>query len=264
MLKKLIKYDLKWLFKIITVFYILGLSLSIIGRLMDLLPDSTFFLILTGIVKGSAIALLVNGIVNSTIRIWVRTVHNIYKDEGYLTNTLPVNIEKIFLSKVISSIIVTLVSFVVLAGGLAILYLNKELIEGIKVYLSLISDSTGVNIGLIIIILLLLLFAELLFIILTGLFGISVGYSFNHKKLLKTFIASFITYALFNALTSIIILISVLFSSELNEFIFGLSGTIQANFLVIFLICSIVVYCLYTIILYFGTRFVLRKGVNLD
>ena len=90
MLRKLIKYDLKWQLKIITIYYLLGFVLSIIGRLFEFFPDSTFFIVLTKIIKGAAISLTITGIINCIIRSWVRITNNLYKDESLLTHTLPV------------------------------------------------------------------------------------------------------------------------------------------------------------------------------
>ena len=47
MLGKLLKYDLKWVYKVVVVFYILSLFFSIIGRALSLIENSIVFSIVT-------------------------------------------------------------------------------------------------------------------------------------------------------------------------------------------------------------------------
>ena len=90
MLGKLLKYDLKWSLKLICIFLGIGLFLAILGRVLELCPDSMFFAILIGIIKGASLSLTITGVFNAVIRSWVRFILNCYKDESYLTNTIPV------------------------------------------------------------------------------------------------------------------------------------------------------------------------------
>ena len=70
--------------------------------------------------------LLVSIFINNVIRIWGRCINNIYKDESYLTHTLPVEKKTIFLSKVLTTIITMFTSFLVIIISLAIACLTKE------------------------------------------------------------------------------------------------------------------------------------------
>ena len=132
MLKKLLHYDLKWCIKVVSVYYILGLIFACIGRLLEFTPDATFWGIITGISKGIGLSLVITGIVNCIIRMWVRMVINMYKDESYLTHTLPINIKTHFLSKFLATIIMVTLSILVLVISLIIMYLNKTNIEFLK------------------------------------------------------------------------------------------------------------------------------------
>ena len=66
MLKNLVKYDFKWVFKNLIIFIGLGLILSIIGRLLDLIDNSLVFKIITGICKGAAISSITIYVTNSS------------------------------------------------------------------------------------------------------------------------------------------------------------------------------------------------------
>ena len=151
MLKKLLKYDLRWLLKIIVIFHGLGLFFAVTGRLIDLLPESLFFTIISAIFKGTSISMVVSSIINTIIRSWVRFTNNLYKDESYLTHTLPIKKETHFLSKVLSSIIVIAISVVVCIISLVIMYLNKNTIEIIKQGLNILSKNLMVFLAVLVV-----------------------------------------------------------------------------------------------------------------
>ena len=125
MLGKLLKYDLKWTYKGVIVFYILSIVFSIIGRLFSEIDNSLIFNVLGQICIGAAVSMVVNVLINNFIRVWVRFIRNCYKDESYLTHTLPVSKKTIFLSKVLSAIITMITSAVIIVVCLAICYYSK-------------------------------------------------------------------------------------------------------------------------------------------
>ena len=104
MLGKLLKYDLKWVYKVVVVFYILAFIFSVIGRGLRLIENSLVFSVVTQIVFGIAISMMVSSLINCLMRLWARFIRNVYKDESYLTHTLPVEKKTIYASKVISAI----------------------------------------------------------------------------------------------------------------------------------------------------------------
>ena len=105
MLKKLIKYDLKWSFKVVSIFLGLGFAFAVLGKLFSLIENSTVFNIISLICNGTALSLIISGLINCIIRSWVRIITNLYKDESYLTHTLPISRETHYLSKIISFMI---------------------------------------------------------------------------------------------------------------------------------------------------------------
>ena len=132
MLKKLLKYDLKWTYKLLVIFYALALIFSCITRLCSLVDNSALFSVLKSISAVFAIAMMVNAIINCIMRSWVRFTKNMYKDESYLTHTLPVSKNKLYLSKVLSAVICMVTSIVVVIACLFICYYSKENISILK------------------------------------------------------------------------------------------------------------------------------------
>ena len=126
MLKKLLKYDLKWCLKIVTIYLAISLVLAVTGKLIDLCPDSIFFKVIGGICKGASISFGVTGLVNAIIRSWVRMINNMYKDESYLTHTIPVSISKIYLSKIISTFVILIMCIITIIISLIIEYLRTH------------------------------------------------------------------------------------------------------------------------------------------
>ena len=116
MLGKLLKYDLKWCFKPLLVFYMLAIFFSIIVRIVESFEQSLIILIIDKVCCGIVIAMLVNILINCFMRNWARFVKNIYKDEAYLTHTLPISKSEIYLSKILTAIITLLTSFVVVVS----------------------------------------------------------------------------------------------------------------------------------------------------
>ena len=91
--------------------------------------------------QGITITLLINILINNILRIWARTIKNFYSDEAYLTHTLPIKKETLFLSKVLTTIITLLTSTLVIVISLLICYYSKENIEILKNILNQINIS---------------------------------------------------------------------------------------------------------------------------
>ena len=113
MLKKLIKYDLKDLFSITWIFYLLTLITSILLFIFNQYELDKKYMYLNGIygVIGLSLIILLILLLGFVIyKIENRFNKNIYSDEGYLTNTLPISQNKLYFSKILSSIIFLLSS----------------------------------------------------------------------------------------------------------------------------------------------------------
>ena len=103
MLIKLLKYDLKYMIKNMCVFYILSIFFAITTRLLSLPEQTVIISILSKISSGCMIAMIANIIINVMMRSWVRFRDSLYKDEAYLTHTLPVTKNDNAMSKIQAS-----------------------------------------------------------------------------------------------------------------------------------------------------------------
>lgn len=128
MLGKVLKYDLKRLGQSLIPLYIITLILSIIVLGGSYLTDiNQLFTIAYGTVLFFFIILLV-AIGIGTFFISIQKFYqNLLKDEGYLTNTLPVTKNTLILSKILSSCIFMAISLVVIALALCIAFAKFEI-----------------------------------------------------------------------------------------------------------------------------------------
>lgn len=250
MLKKLLKYDLRWVGKIIIVFYSLGLIFSLFALAFANINESFFIQLISKICAGIAMSMVISALFNSVLRSWVRFIQNIYKDESYLTHTLPVEKNTIFLSKFSSAIITCLVSLIVIAVCVLISYYSVDMVNFFKMAIT-------EYYSLIIIALL-----EIIFMIQVGYLGIVFGYKQNQNKLLKSIISSFVIYIVLSGLSLLLVYIySLIFHSGNN--IFNQANISLAN-AKDYLYFALGVYVVYNVGLYFACIKLFNTGVDVD
>ena len=263
MLKKLLKYDLKWVYKLIIIFYTLALIFSIIGRAFGEIENSLIFDIISKISFGFAISMMVSSLINCLMRLWARFVRNIYKDESYLTHTLPIEKKDIFLSKVITGIISIFTTMIVILLCLFICYYSKENIEILKTLLELAATTYNTTVLKLILLIAVVIFLEIVYALLIGYVGIIVGHKSNKNKMLKSIVIGFILYFLFQTLTLGIVGICGLFNPEVMNLI-NTTDIINVNAIKNVMYTGIIIYIIYAIILYYLGQKQLNKGVNIE
>ena len=94
--------------------------------------------ILSKISSGCMIAMIANVVINVMIRSWVRFRDSIYKDEAYLTHTLPVTKNDLYNSKLIQTFIFFFIGFAVVLLSLFIAYYTPDTWMIIKEYIKTI------------------------------------------------------------------------------------------------------------------------------
>ena len=112
MLIKLLKYDLKYMMKNMAIFYILSIFFAITTRVLFNLDDSVINKIISQISVGCMFAMIANTLINTIMRSWIRFRDSLYKDEAYLTHTLPVTKNDIYNSKFLQTLIFFLISLI--------------------------------------------------------------------------------------------------------------------------------------------------------
>lgn len=115
MLKKLLRYDLKSVFKYWWIAAIASLGISVLGgaSIYTLASERNIPTLLRA-VSGIGVFVAIMGLgafmLTSTILIFIRFYKNFFTDEGYLTFTLPVRRSQLLTSKLIMSVLVNFVT----------------------------------------------------------------------------------------------------------------------------------------------------------
>ena len=262
MLKKLLKYDLEWCYKPLIVFYILAISFAIITRVIESFEQTLILVIIDKICSGITIAMIINILINCFMRNWARFVKNIYKDESYLTHTLPVTKNKIYLSKVLTAIITLLTSSIVIVFCVAIVCLNENSWSLLRTSLENSAIFLNCSISSLIIVLVITVFFEFLFMIMSGILGIIIGHRSNNYKIVKSIIFGFVIYMAFSIISLLIIYIAGLLNSDIMS-VFN-NVVVSSTALKSIMMMGIFIYAIYICIVYFVGNKLLNKGVNVD
>ena len=263
MLGKLLKYDLKWVYKLIVIFYILAFIFSVIGRAFCQIENSLVFEIVSQISFGCAISMIVSSLINSLMRLWVRFVKNVYKDESYLTHTLPVEKKEIFVSKVISGLICIFTTTIIAIVCLFICYYSEQNIETLKTILELAATTYNTTVFNLLLLVSVVLFLEIVFILLVGYVGIILGHKSSKSKMAKSIVIGFALYIIFQALTLGLIGIYGLFNPQVMNLI-NTTEIINVEAIKSVMYAGIGIYVIYIICLYFLGQKNLNKGVNVE
>ena len=263
MLGKLLKYDLKNMFKSLSVFYILAIFFAILTRIFLNIEDSFVMNIIGKICSGTTIALMFNILVNSIIRSWVRFKQSLYGDESYLTHTLPITKKTLYTSKILTALTILFVSIAIIALTLFIAYYSKENMIVLKNLLLPVADIYDTSIMKIIVAFLIIIFVEFATTLQSGFTGIILGHKMNNNKLICSIAFGFITYMFFQIFGVIALFAGALFSPDLmNLFITNQMINMDMIKLVIYLAMGF--YSLCVILGYIFNLYMFNKGVNVD
>ena len=263
MLGKLLKYDLKWVYKPVIVFYILSIFFALLTRLFFSIEKSLLFNILGQITNGAMISMIISSLINSLMRSWVRFVNNIYKDESYLTHTLPVKKGSIFLSKVLTAIICSFTTVVVALLAVAISYYSKENLEALKGFLKLTASAYDITAINLILVVSLVIFLEVLFIIIIGYTGIIIGHRSNKNKMAKSIFIAIVLYIITSTLTLGFVYIVGLFNKDVMNII-NTTDIVNVSAIKNVMRLGIVIYVAYNLVYYFIGNKLFKKGVNVE
>lgn len=261
MLKKLIKYDLKWIYKALIPFYILSLIFAILGRTISLINNSILITITTKICYAITISMIVSIIINNIMRFWARIIKNVYKDESYLTHTLPVTKKEIINSKIISLLITILTSTIIVAISLFICYFSKENLEILKNLLNLATQTYSTTTIKLILSLLAIFTIETIFLSLVGLTAITYGYNKYDGKILKVTLLGAIIYITLSILNLGLIYILSLANPNIIDIFAKEVVDIKIIKQVLYYIMTI--YIIESITLYETSKRKLSKGVDI-
>ena len=178
MLMKLLKYDLKYMIKNMGIFYILSIFFAITTRILFNMDQSVIINLIGQISLGCMFSMIASTLINTMMRSWIRFRDSLYKDEAYLTHTLPVTKNELYNSKFIQTLIFFIIGFVIILVSLFITYYSKENWEAITNYVRTITIGLNMTTTFFVTMFFIVIFLEVFNAIQCGFYGIILG----HKK----------------------------------------------------------------------------------
>ena len=263
MLKYLLKYDLKYIFKFIIIFYSLALFFGALARIFLSAENSLVLEIIGKICSGTAISMMFSTLINTLMRLWVRFKQNLYGDESYLTHTLPVKKQTIYLSKIITSAVSVFFAVLVIALTLFIAYYSKENIEFVKNLILPFADIYKSSVLSVILAFLVVFLLEFANILQAGYTGIILGHKMNSSKTGFSILFGFIVYSVTQIFSVLVLLLVGLFNEDFMN-LFVTNSAIDMSTIKIVVWLSIAVYSICLIVIYFINQHLFKKGVNVD
>ena len=263
MLKKVLKYDLKYNYKILFVFYALALFFAFLTRFFLKIDNSLVMNVLGQICGGVTVSMMFNIIINNLMRIWVRFNQNFYGDESYLTHTLPIEKKTLYLSKFLSSIITLFSSIAVIVLSFFIAYGTKDLVNLVGNLLNSFSKSLNTKTYIIIFALIVILFIEFLNALQCGFTGIILGHRRNSSKIGFSIIFGFLIYLASQSFVLIVTLIFALFNDKFMN-LFLTKEAVDINTLKAVILIAIISYLIVIIVDFILNLKLFKKGVNVD
>ena len=263
MLKKLLKYDLKSIFKLLFVFYSLSLFFAILTRLFLNIENSLIMNIIGQICSGITISMIFNILINNIMRLWVRFQQNLYGDESYLTHTLPVEKKTLYISKILTALITLFASIGVIGLTLFIAYYSKENIESLKNILLPVATAYGSTIIKLLLAFLFIFFLEFINALQCGFTGIILGHKMNNARTGYSILFGFCAYMAIQTFGILLIFIISLFNKDLMN-LFITNEIVNIDMLKIVIYLAIIIYTITFIINYLVNLRLFKKGVNID
>ena len=261
MLSKLFKYDFKWVTKVTYIYVIILVAISILLKIVESVEQSFILVILDKALVSMFISCIVSILLTSIMRIWGRFITNFYKDESYLTHTLPVTKNELFNSKILSGICSLLLSILIIVICFSFVYLNESTLESLKMMWDSLVETYNYVFALWFVIgLVLLVIMEIIYIMMCGILGIILGHRSNNYKMLKSIFIGIGSYGLLSAMSLGII---VIVSKIINYDIIG-NGFPSINYLISIGGLGLFIYLTYNIIYYLIAKKVFNKGVNVE
>ena len=264
MLNKLLKYDLKYMIKNMAIFYILSIFFAITTRILFNMEQSVIINIIGQISVGCMFAMIINTLINTIMRSWIRFRDSLYKDESYLTHTLPVTKSELYNSKFIQTLTFFFISFVVILISLFIAYYSKENWLAITEFIKTITTGLNMSTSFFIIMAIIVIFLEVFNAIQCGFLGIILGNKMNNAKLGYSVLFGFIAYLLAQSIILGLVFIYGLFDSSIMELFKTTAINIDVKAFKVLAILSSSLYILIIFIMSILCKKELNKGVNVE
>ena len=249
--------------KNMSVFYILSIFFALATRIFFSINQSVIVNIIGHISAGCMISMMFNILINTMMRSWIRFRDSIYKDEAYLTHTLPVTKNDIYNSKFIQTLIFFIVGFLVILLSLFIAYYTKDRWLLLKGVINNITTGLDFNTTLFVLSFITIIFLEIFNAIQCGFLGIILGNQKNNGKIGYSVFFGFIAYLLSQSIVLLLIFIVGLFDQSIMN-LFTSDILLDTSTMKLLIVLVIVIYFIIIILMSLLCKKALNKGVNIE
>ena len=218
MLKKLLKYDIRGMAKSLAPFYGLVILLGTLVRLFGIVEKHfpVIEVISTTILAFFIISL--TAIVFYTFFVTIRRFYRtVLKDEGYLTNTLPVKKSNIILSQLITAILSIIASVAIAIISLLIAFYTKGMIKEVIDSINQAIALSGVDAWVSYLYVLIILFINYITYVLTFFLALILGHQKSQNKIAHSFSYGIIIYIVMQLIAAMGIGIVSVFDNNIIE-----------------------------------------------
>ena len=269
MVKKLFKHEFISYFRIMSIIYIILLSVAAFTRILQFFESQSkvfnivnTFTILTYVV--SIIADIGFAIVLSIVRFY----KNLFTKEGYLTFTLPVTTNQHLLVKSVTAVSVQAITFLFIVISLCIVtageFLN-ELLKALHYIFGILSAYSLVHIiSYALEIILLFIAVSFMGVFLYYLF-ISIGQLFRKNRVLASFGAYFVYYIITQIISTVFVVLISIYSDKLPiDKILAFAQNHQYETIHIILLTPLTLTIIFTVIYFIFVKLIINKKLNLE
>ena len=263
MLGKLLKYELKYMIQNMSLFYIPCIIFAVTTRIIFSIDQTVIIKIIGQISVGCLFAMVFSILINTVMRSWVRFNDSIYKDESYLTHTLPVTKNEIYDSKFIQTLVFFTVGFIIVILSLFIAYYTEERWELLKGIINGLSTSLNVNTTFFVIGFLAVVFLEAFNAIQCGFLGMILGNRKNNNKTLLSVVFGLIAYMASQIIVLILMFIIGMFNNNIMD-LFTQEVLLTNSSIKLLIILAIIIYLIAIIVMNIISKILFNKGVNVE
>ena len=261
MIAKLMKYDIKNMMRILVYIYVVSIGLSIITRILNIWSDIQVLFLIKEIFAGLTYSAVGSVIINAFAHVLKVLVCSFYKDESYLTHTLPVKKSELLLSKYLSGLVVVLCSVAIAFVSLAIVLYSPEFMDMLGVLLEMVVAGFNMSVSTFITIFVLLVFVQLCAMMSMVFVAVVKGNMYNSKRAIKGLLWFVVCYMA--TMCAMLLVILAVFAIQGNVSMFLSETLSQQAFMSIIVVC-LVVYMLASVVFYIIANRLFNKGVNVD
>jgi len=262
MLGKLIKYDLNYIFRKMFPFLLFAIISSIVLTIANLLqrqfqinavlPSLMVLFGFTTII--SLVGLSIVAVIMPAYRFYT----NVLKDEGYLSNTLPISKSNLVLSKLLSGMITVALTFIVISILTFLLFrlnIDGYTLNNVITYQVYGDFSFTKTMVLIFLVFITQMTAFIAFIVA----ALSVGHSYDNNKLVKSVLFGIIFYVGMQIIAGIVMAIILWGPNDGYNAMLDGQGAIS---LILYL--AMIVNLLFITVYFFISKYFITNKLNLE